>query len=133
MRKLKRVLSLLLTSCIFMSLGGNLITKAETREDIAKLEIKVNGNGTVIVDDGEAKYSLKDKETLRANVTVNSKLKLTVTPDSGYSILEVNGIDSIAGQNVNSKTYEVNTKTNGTFIDVKFVKEVKEETKSEIK
>lgn len=133
MRKLKRVLSLLLTSCIFMSLGGNLITKAETREDIAKLEIKVNGNGTVIVDDGEAKYSLKDKETLRANVTVNSKLKLTVTPDSGYSILEVNGIDSVTSQNGNSKTYEVNTKANGTFIGVKFVKEVKEETKSEIK
>lgn len=130
MKKFKKVLSLLLTSCIFMSFGGSLIPQAETREDIAKLEIKVNGKGTVIVDDGEGKYSLKDKSTMKANVTTNSNLKLTVTPDEGYSITSVSGIDSEIGQSGNSKIYEVNTKANGTFINVKFEKETKEEIKN---
>ena len=42
----------MLTSCIFIGMGSDLKTQAQTLDDVAKLEIKVNGNGTVIVDDG---------------------------------------------------------------------------------
>lgn len=133
MRKLKRFLSLMLTSCIFIGMGSDLKTQAQTLDDVAKLEIKVNGNGTVIVDDGYAKYSLEDKDTLQANVTVNSNLQLTVTPNDGYSIASVNGVDSQVRESGKSRIYDVTTKANGTFIDVNFEKETKEEVKNEIK
>ena len=133
MRKLKRFLSLMLTSCIFIGMGSDLKTQAQTIDEVAQLEIKVNGSGTVIIDDGESKYSLEDKDTLKANVTVNSNLQLTVTPNEGYSIASVNGVDSQGRDSGSSKVYDVITKANGTFIDVNFEKETKEEIKNEIK
>lgn len=76
MRKLKRILSLVLTMCIFIGMGSDIKAQAQTIEEVAKLEIKVNGKGTVVVDDGDSKYSLEDKDVLRANATINSDLKL---------------------------------------------------------
>lgn len=133
MRKLKRILSLVLTSCIFIGMGSDIKAQAQTVEEIAKLEIKVNGKGTVIVDDGYSKYSLEDKDVLRANATVNSDLKLTVTPNDGYLIASVSGVDSQIGESGNSKIYDVSTKSDGTFIDVNFKKETKEEVNNDIK
>lgn len=133
MRKLKRILSLVLTSCIFIGMGSDIKAQAQTVEEIAKLEIRVNGKGTVIVDDGYSKYSLEDKDVLRANATVNSDLKLTVTPNDGYLIASVSGVDSQAGESGNSRIYDVSTKSDGTFIDVNFEKETKEEVNNEIK
>lgn len=133
MRKLKRILSLLLTSCIFIGMGSDIKAQAQTVEEIAKLEIRVNGKGSVIVDDGYSKYSLEDKDVLRANATVNSDLKLTVTPNNGYLIASVSGVDSQAGESGNSRIYDVSTKSDGTFIDVNFEKETKEEVNNEIK
>lgn len=133
MRKLKRILSLVLTSCIFIGMGSDIKAQAQTVEEIAKLEIKVNGKGTVIVDDGYSKYSLEDKDVLRANATVNSDLKLTVTPNDGYLIASVSGVDSQIGESGNSKIYDVSTKSDGTFIDVNFEKETKEEVNNDIK
>ena len=133
MRKLKRILSLVLTSCIFIGMGSDIKAQAQTVEEIAKLEIRVNGKGTVIVDDGYSKYSLEDKDVLRANATVNSDLKLTVTPNDGYLIASVSGVDSQIGESGNSRIYDVSTKSDGTFIDVNFEKETKEEVNNEIK
>lgn len=133
MRKLKRILSLVLTSCIFIGMGSDIKAQAQTVEEIAKLEIKVNGKGTVIVDDGYSKYSLEDKDVLRANATVNSDLKLTVTPNDGYLIASVSGVDSQIGESGNSRIYDVSTKSDGTFIDVNFEKETKEEVNNDIK
>lgn len=131
MKKLKRFLSLMLTSCIFIGMGSELKTKAQTIDEVAKLEIKVKGNGSVIVNDGYSNYVLEDKDVLTANVTVNSDLQLTVTPDDGYSIASVTGVDYKFKDNGNSKVYNVTTKANGTFIDVNFEKETKEENKDE--
>ena len=133
MRKLKRILSLVLTSCIFIGMVSDIKAQAQTVEEVAKLEIKVNGKGTVIVDDGYSKFSLEDKDVLRANATINSDLKLTVTPDDGYLIASVNGVDSQIGESGNSKIYDVSTKYDGTFIDVNFEKETKEEVNNDIK
>lgn len=133
MRKLKRILSLVLTSCIFIGMGSDIKAQAQTVEEVAKLEIKVNGKGTVIVDDGYSKYSLEDKDVLRANATVNSDLKLTVTPNDGYLIASVSGVDSQVGESGNSRIYDVSTKSDGTFINVNFEKETKEEVNNEIK
>lgn len=133
LRKLKRILSLVLTSCIFIGMGSDIKAQAQTVEEIAKLEIKVNGKGTVIVDDGYSMYSLEDKDVLRANATVNSDLKLTVTPDDGYLIASVSGVDSQVGESGNSRIYDVSTKSDGTFIDVNFEKETKEEVNNDIK
>lgn len=133
MRKLKRILSLVLTSCIFIGMGSDIKAQAQTVEEVAKLEIKVNGKGTVIVDDDYSKYSLEDKDVLRANATVNSDLKLIVTPNDGYLIASVSGVDSQVGESGNSKIYDVSTKSDGTFIDVNFEKETKEEVNNDIK
>ena len=133
MRKLKRILSLVLTMCIFIGMGSDIKAQAQTIEEVAKLEIKVNGKGTVVVDDGDSKYSLEDKDVLRANATVNSDLKLTVTPNDGYLIASVSGVDSQVGESGNSKIYNVSTKSDGTFIDVNFEKETKDEVENEIK
>lgn len=133
MRKLKRILSLVLTSCIFIGMGSDIKAQAQTIEEVAKLEIKVNDKGTVIVDDGYSEYSLEDKDVLRANATVNSDLKLTVTPDDGYLIASVSGVDSQLGESGNSKIYNVTTKSDGTFIDVNFEKETKKEVINDIK
>ena len=133
MRKLKRILSLVLTMCIFIGMGSDIKAQAQTIEEVAKLEIKVNGKGTVIVDDGYSKYSLEDKDVLRANATVNSDLKLTVTPNDGYLIASVSGVDSQVGESGNSRIYDVSTKSDGTFIDVNFEKETKDEVENEIK
>ncbi|WP_394883696.1 SpaA isopeptide-forming pilin-related protein [Clostridium tertium] len=133
MRKLKRILSLVLTSCIFIGMGSDIKAQAQTIEEVAKLEIKVNGKGTVIVDDGYSEYSLEDKDVLRANATVNSDLKLTVTPDDGYLIASVSGVDSQLGESENSKIYNVTTKSDGTFTDVNFEKETKKEVINDIK
>lgn len=126
MRKLKRILSLVLTSCIFIGMSSDIRTEAQTVEEVVKLEIKVNGKGTVIIDDGYSKYSLEDKDVLRANVATNSDLKLTVTPSNGYLIASISGVDYQVGESGNSKIYNVSTKSDGTFIDVKFEKEIKE-------
>ena len=133
MRKLKKILSLVLTMCIFIGMGSDIKAQAQTIEEVAKLEIKVNGKGTVVVDDGDSKYSLEDKDVLRANATINSDLKLTVTPDDGYLIASVSGVDSQVGESGNSKIYNVSTKSDGTFIDVNFEKETKDEVENEIK
>ena len=133
MRKLKRILSLVLTMCIFIGMGSDIKAQAQTIEEVAKLEIKVNGKGTVVVDDGDSKYSLEDKDVLRANATINSDLKLTVTPDDGYLIASVSGVNSQVGESGNSKIYNVSTKSDGTFIDVSFEKETKDEVENEIK
>lgn len=133
MRKLKRILSLVLTMCIFIGMGSDIKAQAQTIEEVAKLEIKVNGKGTVVVDDGDSKYSLEDKDVLRANATINSDLKLTVTPDDGYLIASVSGVDSQVGESGNSRIYDVSTKSDGTFIDVNFEKETKDEVENEIK
>ena len=126
MRKLKRILSLVLTMCIFIGMGSDIKAQAQTIEEVAKLEIKVKGEGTVIVNDGYSEYSLEDNDVLRANATVNSDLKLTVTPNDGYLISSVSGVDSQIGENGNSRIYAVSTKSDGTFIDVSFEKETKE-------
>ena len=133
MRKLKRILSLVLTMCIFIGMGSDIKAQAQTIEEVAKLEIKVNGKGTVIVDDGYSKYSLEDKDVLRANATVNSDFKLTVTPNDGYLIASVSGVDSQVGESGDSRIYDVSTKSDGTFIDVNFEKETKDEVENEIK
>lgn len=133
MRKLKRILSLVLTMCIFIGMGSDIKAQAQTIDEVAKLEIKVNGKGTVIVNDGYSEYSLEDNDVLRANATVNSDLKLTVTPNDGYLISSVNGVDSQIGENGNSRIYAVSTKSDGTFIDVSFEKETKDEVENEIK
>jgi Prealbumin-like fold domain len=131
LKKLKRILSLVLTSCIFIGMSSEIKAQAQM-DEVSKLEIKVNGNGTVIVNDGYSKYSLEDKDALKADVTVNSDLKLTVTPNEGYYISSVDGIKSDGMVNGKSKVFDVTTKANGTYITVNFLKEKKEETKAEI-
>ena len=41
MRKLKRILSLVLTMCIFIGMGSDIKAQAQTIEEVAKLEIKM--------------------------------------------------------------------------------------------
>ena len=133
MKKIKRFFSLFLAGTLLLSIGiQSKSVQAESTSEIAKLEIRVNGNGKVIVNDGYSKYNLENNDVLTANITVNSDLQLTVTPEEGYYLASVSGIDSQVGGDESSKIYNVTTGANGTFINVNFEK-IKDETKDETK
>ena len=132
MRKLKRFLSLFLASSLLMGLNVQAMPVEKTDTDIAKLEIEVNGEGKVTIDDGHSKYFLENKDVFRADCTVDTNLKITATPNEGYYIASVNGIDSNGISDGNSKIYDVNLQENKTSITINFLEEKKEETNNEI-
>ena len=132
MRKLKRFLSLFLASSLLMGLNVQAMPVEKTDTDIAKLEIEVNGEGKVTIDDGYSKYFLENKDVFRADCTVDTNLKITATPNEGYYIASVDGIDSNGISDGNSKIYDVNLQENKTSITINFLEEKKEETNNEI-
>lgn len=135
MKKLKRILSLFLMMNLFFCMGIQSV-QATPMSKVSKLEIRVNGNGKVIVDDGYSNYSLEDKDVFSANCTLDTKLKITVIPNNGYYIESVKGIDSEFNESGNSRIYDISHKENGTYINITFSKdenkEIKEEEKTEI-
>ena len=132
MRKLKRFLSLFLASSLLMGLNVQAMPVEKTDTDIAKLEIEVNGEGKVTIDDGYSKYFLENKDVFRADCTVDTNLKITATPNEGYYIASVDGIDSNGISDGNSKIYDVNLQENKTSITINFLEEKKEEINNEI-
>ena len=132
MRKLKRFLSLFLASSLLMGLNVQAMPVEKTDTDIAKLEIEVNGEGKVTIDDGYSKYFLENKDVFRADCTVDTNLKITATPNEGYYIASVDGIDSNGISDGNSKIYDVNLQENKTSITINFLEEKKEDTSSSI-
>ena len=126
MRKLKRFLSLFLASSLLMGLNVQAMPVEKTDTDIAKLEIEVNGEGKVTIDDGHSKYFLENKDVFRADCTVDTNLKITATPNEGYYIASVDGIDSNGISDGNSKIYDVNLQENKTSITINFLEEKKE-------
>lgn len=131
MRKLKRFLSLFLASSLLMGLNVQAMPVEKTDTE-AKLEIEVNGEGKVTIDDGYSKYFLENKDVFRADCTVDTNLKITATPNEGYYIASVDGIDSNGISDGNSKIYDVNLQENKTSITINFLEEKKEETNNEI-
>lgn len=131
MRKLKRFLSLFLASSLLMGLNVQAMPVEKTDTE-AKLEIEVNGEGKVTIDDGYYKYFLENKDVFRADCTVDTNLKITATPNEGYYIASVDGIDSNGISDGNSKIYDVNLQENKTSITINFLEEKKEETNNEI-
>lgn len=127
MRKLKRFLSLFLASSLLMGLNVQAMPVEKTDTDIAKLEIEVNGEGKVTIDDGYSKYFLENKDVFRADCTVDTNLKITATPNEGYYIASVDGIDSNGISDGNSKIYDVNLQENKTSITINFLEEKKED------
>lgn len=131
MRKLKRFLSLFLASSLLMGLNVQAMPVEKTDTE-AKLEIEVNGEGKVTIDDGYYKYFLENKDVFRADCTVDTNFKITATPNEGYYIASVDGIDSNGISDGNSKIYDVNLQENKTSITINFLEEKKEETNNEI-
>lgn len=122
MKKLKRLLSLFLMISLFFGMGIQSI-QAIPMNKVSKLEIRVNGNGKVIVDDGYSKYSLEDEDVFSANCTLDTKLKITITPNDGYYISSVEGIESAFKESGKSRIYNVSHKVDGTYINISFSKE----------
>lgn len=122
MKKLKRLLSLFLMISLFFGMGIQSI-QAIPMNKVSKLEIRVNGNGKVIVDDGYSKYSLEDEDVFSANCTLDTKLKITITPNDGYYISSVEGIESTFKESGKSRIYNVSHKADGTYINISFSKE----------
>lgn len=122
MKKLKRLLSLFLMISLFFGMGIQSI-QAIPMNKVSKLEIRVNGNGKVIVDDGYSKYSLEDEDVFSANCTLDTKLKITITPNDGYYISSVEGIESSFKESGKSRIYNVSHKVDGTYINISFSKE----------
>ena len=129
MRKLKRILSLFLVSILVV---GNVQAIPAEASNITKLEIKVKGEGEVIIDDGSSKYSLGNKDVFRADCTVDTNLRITATPNEGYFISSIDGIENEGVINGNSKIYDVNLKENANSIIINFTENPKEEIKDEI-
>ena len=129
MRKLKRILSLFLVSILVV---GNVQAIPAEASNITKLEIKVKGEGEVIIDDGSSKYSLGNKDVFRADCTVDTNLRITATPNEGYFISSIDGIENDGVINGNSKIYDVNLKENANSIIINFTENPKEEIKDEI-
>lgn len=122
MKKIKRFLSFFLMISLFFGMGIQSI-QAIPMNKVSKLEIRVNGNGKVIVDDGYSKYSLEDEDVFSANCTLDTKLKITITPNDGYYISSVEGIESAFKESGKSRIYNVSHKADGTYINISFSKE----------
>lgn len=122
MKKIKRFLSFFLMISLFFGMGIQSI-QAIPMNKVSKLEIRVNGNGKVIVDDGYSKYSLEDEDVFSANCTLDTKLKITITPNDGYYISSVEGIESTFKESGKSRIYNVSHKADGTYINISFSKE----------
>ena len=110
MQKLKRFLSLFLTMILSLSIGMGQVVQAEPKDEVAKLEIKVNGNGKVLIDDGYSKYILENQDVFSANCTLDTEFKITVTPYEGYLISSVDGIEVEPIEDGGSRIYEVKHK-----------------------
>lgn len=92
MRKAKRYLGLIL-ACV-LSISNIPLQTVIADSDISSLEVSVVGDGNVILDDFESKYTLESGDTFKANVTLNTNLKITANSEKGSSIKEItlNGV-----------------------------------------
>lgn len=92
MRKAKRYLGLVL-ACV-LSVSNIPLKTVLADSDISSLEVSVVGDGDVIIDDFESKYPLESGDTFKANVTLDTHLKITANSKTGSSIKEVtlNGV-----------------------------------------
>lgn len=127
MNRLKRILSLFLV-CISL-IGWSVQAMPIDPSNITKVEIKVNGEGSVTINDEDG-YSktIKNQEAFKADCTLDTDLKLIATQNEGYYISSVDGIDSEGVSDGNSKVYDVDLKENKTSITINFLEEIKEET-----
>ncbi len=64
--------------------------------------------------------------------TVHTNLRITATPNEGYFISSIDGIENEGVINGNSKIYDVNLKENANSIIINFTENPKEEIKDEI-
>lgn len=122
MKKIKMLLSFFLMISLFFGMGIQSI-QAIPMNKVSKLEIRVNGNGKVIVDDGYSKYSLEDEDVFSTNCTLDTKLKITITPNDGYYISSVEGIESAFKESGKSRIYNVSHKADRIYINISFSKE----------
>lgn len=131
MNRLKRILSLFLV-CVSL-ISWTVQAMPINPLSITKLEIKVNGEGTVTINDEDG-YSkiIKNQEFFRADCTLDTDLKLIATPNEGYYISAVDGIDSEGVSDGKSKVYGVKLQENKTSITINFLEEIKEETNEEM-
>ncbi|MDU2673078.1 MAG: thioester domain-containing protein [Clostridium sp.] len=131
MNRLKRILSLFLV--LLSLIGWTVQAMPIDPSNITKVEIKVNGEGTVTINDEDG-YSktIRNQEVFKADCTLDTDLKLIATPNEGYYISSVDGIDSEGVSDGKSKVYDVDLKENKTSITINFLEEIKEETNEEV-
>lgn len=131
MNRLKRILSLFLVTLSLI--GWTVQAMPIDPSNITKVEIKVNGEGSATINDEDG-YSktIINQEVFKADCTLDTDLKLIATPNEGYYISSVDGIDSEGVSDGNSKVYDVDLKENKTSITINFLEEIKEETNEEV-
>ncbi len=126
MDRLKRILSLFLVTLSLI--GWTVQAMPIDPSNITKVEIKVNGEGSATINDEDG-YSktIKNQEVFKADCTLDTDLKLIATPNEGYYISSVDGIDSESVSDGNSKVYDVKLQENKTSITINFLEETNEE------
>lgn len=125
MRRIKRILSLFLTSILLLGMNVQAQPTNTLKDEVARLEVKVNGNGIVTIDDYESKYELKEGENFKANTILNTELKLSINSNEGFSIgsIVING-NELSDTPKDEKAYSFEyTVSENSDIRVSFIEE----------
>lgn len=87
MKKARRYLGLFLVGVLSLSYIPSINVWADN--SASDLKLSVSGKGTVIVDDSESQYTLKDGDVFNAEYEEGKTLKISLDADEGNSIQEV--------------------------------------------
>lgn len=125
MRKAKRFLGLFLACAMSLSYLPTKVVSADS--GVSSLEVSVVGDGDVILDDYESKYPLEGGDTLRANVTLDTELKITVNAKENNSIKGVTLDGSLlpsVTEGMKSATFVYKVPQNGGKVVISFKEDV---------
>lgn len=136
MKKARRCLGLLLAGLV----GFNSIPVFATSDDVndispdlvRKIQITVSGNGQVVLDDYESKYTLESGDFFRANCTEGTRLNLSLNPNEGNEVDEVtiNGKEFTNIEYIEDRgNFNYLVPKDGAIIDVSFKEKQKDTSK----
>lgn len=123
MKKARRYIGLFLASVLTLSNIPTISVRADS--SVTNLKVSVVGEGEVILDDFESKYTLESGDVFKANCTVDTSLKITVNSKEGNTINDilVNGKSTnVEAKGNTSYSYDYTVPSDGADIKITFAK-----------
>lgn len=132
MGKLKKVIGILATALMSISqmmpvqAANDIIT---TDQSVPKLSVEVQGEGSVLVDDGNNQFEVTKESKLETQYSEDTQLHITATAIDGYEVtsIQVNNEDIPEFKACKSWEMDYEIKSTDTTIVVKFDQVVTEE------